>query len=72
MRSQPADWDAGAVRLRRLMAACAPDKETDVLYILEGEATFAFGGTMVGRKTTRPERLGTDVTGGETHHVAKR
>jgi mannose-6-phosphate isomerase-like protein (cupin superfamily) len=48
------------------------DKETDVLYILEGEATFVFGGQMVGGKTTRPNQwLGTDITGGETHHVVK-
>src|SRR5262249_56733361 len=48
------------------------DKETDVLYILEGEATFVFGGTMVGGKLARPEQwLGTDITGGETHRVAK-
>ena len=48
------------------------DKETDVLHILEGEATFVFGGTMVGGKTTRPDQwLGTDITGGETHRVVK-
>src|SRR5262245_15390190 len=48
------------------------DKETDVLYILEGEATFVFGGAMVGGKLSRPEQwLGTDITGGETHKVAK-
>ena len=48
------------------------DKETDVLHVLEGEATFVFGGTMVGGKTTRPDQwLGTDITGGETHHIAK-
>lgn len=48
------------------------DKETDVLYILEGEATFVFGGKMVGGKTTRPAQwLGTDITGGESHQVAK-
>jgi len=48
------------------------DKETDVLYILEGEATFVFGGKMVGGKTTRPDQwLGTDIIGGESHHVAK-
>jgi mannose-6-phosphate isomerase-like protein (cupin superfamily) len=48
------------------------DKETDVLYILEGQATFVFGGTMVGGKTTRPDQwLGTDITGGETHRVGK-
>jgi quercetin dioxygenase-like cupin family protein len=48
------------------------DKETDVLYILDGEATFVFGGKMVGGKTTRPDQwLGTDITGGETHRVGK-
>lgn len=48
------------------------DRETDVLYILEGEATFVYGGKMVGGKTSRPEQwLGTDITGGETHHVGK-
>ena len=48
------------------------DKETDVLYILEGEATFVYGGKMIGGKTSRPEQwLGTDITGGETHHVGK-
>ncbi len=30
------------------------DKETDVLYIIEGEATFVSGGTMVGGKISRP------------------
>jgi len=48
------------------------DKETDVLYIVDGEATFVFGGKMVGGKVTRPGQwLGSDITGGETHQVAK-
>ena len=48
------------------------DKETDVLYILDGEATFVFGGKMVGGKSTQPGQwLGTDITGGQTRHVAK-
>jgi mannose-6-phosphate isomerase-like protein (cupin superfamily) len=48
------------------------DKETDVIHILEGDATFVFGGTMVGGKIARPDQwLGTDITGGETHRVAK-
>ena len=48
------------------------DKETDVLYILEGEATLVTGGKMVGGKTTRPGQwLGSDITGGETRHIAK-
>jgi mannose-6-phosphate isomerase-like protein (cupin superfamily) len=48
------------------------DKETDVLYVVDGEATFVFGGKMVGGKVTAPEQWqGTDIIGGETHHVAK-
>ena len=48
------------------------DKETDVLYILEGEATLVTGGKMVGGKVSRPGQwLGSDITGGETRHIAK-
>ena len=48
------------------------DKETDVLYIVDGEATFVTGGKMVGGKNTRPGQwLGTDITGGETRHLVK-
>ena len=48
------------------------DTETDVLYIIEGEATVVTGGTMVGGKLTRPgQYLGTDIQGGTTHHLTK-
>jgi len=48
------------------------DKETDILYMLEGEATFVTGGTMVGGKLTRPgQYLGSDIQNGQTHHLAK-
>jgi len=48
------------------------DKETDVLYIIDGEATFAYGGRMVGGKVTRPGQwLGTSIDGGDTHHLGK-
>src|SRR6266404_6365298 len=48
------------------------DKETDVIYVVDGEATFVTGGTMVGGKVTRPgQSLGTDITGGQTHHLTK-
>ena len=43
-----------------------------VLYIIEGEATFVSGGTMVGGKVTRPDQhLGTDIQGGTTQHLTK-
>jgi mannose-6-phosphate isomerase-like protein (cupin superfamily) len=48
------------------------DKETDVLYITEGEATFVSGGTMVGGKVSRPDQhLGTDIQGGTTQKLVK-
>jgi len=48
------------------------EKETDVIYVTDGEATFVTGGTMVGGKsTTAGQWLGTDIQGGETHHLTK-
>jgi len=48
------------------------DKETDVLYVTDGAATFITGGTMVGGKTTTPGQwAGTSIDGGETHHLTK-
>jgi mannose-6-phosphate isomerase-like protein (cupin superfamily) len=48
------------------------EKETDVLYVIEGTATFVTGGTMVGGKTSSPgQMLGDDIKGGETHHLTK-
>src|SRR5262245_1754530 len=47
-------------------------KETDILYITDGEATFVTGGTMVGGKVSAPDQmLGTDITGGQTAKIAK-
>jgi quercetin dioxygenase-like cupin family protein len=48
------------------------DKETDTFYVLDGEATFVTGGTMIGGKVTAPnQQRGTDIRGGEVHHLAK-
>jgi mannose-6-phosphate isomerase-like protein (cupin superfamily) len=48
------------------------EKETDIFHIMEGEATFVTGGTMIGGKASRPNQLlGTDIQGGETHHLTK-
>jgi len=48
------------------------EKETDIFYVTDGEATFVTGGTMVGGKVSRPNQLlGTDIQGGETHHLKK-
>jgi quercetin dioxygenase-like cupin family protein len=48
------------------------DKETDVIYLVEGEATLVTGGTGVGMKSTRPgQHMGSDIKDGETHHLTK-
>ena len=48
------------------------DKETDIFYVTDGEATFITGGTMVGGKMTKAGQwLGTDIQGGEVHHLTK-
>jgi quercetin dioxygenase-like cupin family protein len=48
------------------------DKETDILYVIDGEATFVTGGTPVGLRSTRPgQSLANEVKGGETHHLTK-
>jgi mannose-6-phosphate isomerase-like protein (cupin superfamily) len=48
------------------------DKETDIFYIVDGEATFVTGGKMIGGKQTKADQwLGTNIEGGETHHLAK-
>lgn len=48
------------------------DKETDVIYVVEGTATFVTGGTMVNGKVTKPgQHVGSDIKGGQTHQLTK-
>ena len=48
------------------------DHEMDVIYVVDGTATFVTGGKMVGGKNTRPGQwLGTDLTGGTTQRLVK-
>ena len=48
------------------------DKEMDVIYVVDGTATFVSGGKIVGAKNTRPDQwLGTDITGGTTQKLVK-
>jgi mannose-6-phosphate isomerase-like protein (cupin superfamily) len=48
------------------------DKETDVIYVIDGGATFVMGGKMVGGKASRPGQwLGTDITEGQTQKLTK-
>lgn len=48
------------------------EKTNHVFIIVEGEATFVTGGTLVGAKTTAPGQIrAASVEGGETHHLTK-
>jgi len=48
------------------------EKETDVIYVVDGHATFVTGGTMVGGKTASPGQLfGTDIRNGQSHSLSK-
>ena len=48
------------------------DTTNHVFIIVEGEATFVTGGTLVDVRDTAPgQRRAPSVTGGEVHHLAK-
>ena len=48
------------------------DKETDIIYILDGAATFVSGGTMIDGAVSRPGQwLGKDIKGGEERRMVK-
>lgn len=48
------------------------DKTNHVFIIVEGEATFVTGGTLVGAKQTAPDQIrASSVQGGQTHHLTK-
>ena len=48
------------------------EKTTDILFVVEGEATYVTGGRMINGKQTQPgEWLGESIEGGEEHHLKK-
>jgi len=47
-------------------------KDTDVIYVLDGTATFITGGTAINAKTTAPDELrGESIQNGQTRQIAK-
>lgn len=48
------------------------EKETDVFYVVDGDATFVTGGEMIGSKVSSPgQRIGTEIKGGQVFHLTK-
>ena len=47
-------------------------RDTDVIHVLEGSATFVTGGSVVEGKSIAAEEIrGASITGGETRTIAK-
>ena len=66
------DFNAAVLRRTGAGQSEVHVKETDIFYIVDGEATFVTGGTMVGGKETRPNQLlGTGIDGGQVHQLKK-
>jgi mannose-6-phosphate isomerase-like protein (cupin superfamily) len=67
--------DPGLIVLanRREAAGVEYHEHTNHIFIMvDGEATFITGGTMVGAKRTSPEQMtATSIEGGETFHLSK-
>lgn len=47
-------------------------RDTDVIYVLDGSATFVTGGAVVDPKTTDTDEIrGTSIQGGDVHRISK-
>ena len=47
-------------------------RDTDIIYVLDGSATFVTGGMLVGGKTTAPDEIrGAAIQDGESRRLAK-
>ncbi len=48
------------------------EQDADIIYVLDGSATFVTGGEMVGGKVTGPGEIrGSDIKGGDTRTISK-
>lgn len=66
------DYSASVLRRTAAGQSEIHVKETDIFYIVDGEATFVTGGKMVGGKESRPNQLlGTSIDGGQVHQLKK-
>ena len=73
------DGNGGALNYKihagRRVAPGRPEthlKDTDVIYVLQGAATFVTGGTSLDAKSTAPdELLGSSIKGGDAWHLKK-
>lgn len=61
-----------ASRREQAGAAEIHERDTDTIHVLDGEATFVVGGTVVDGKTTAPDEIrGSSIEGGKTLNLKK-
>lgn len=66
------NYSVGAIHRSSSGAAEMHDKQTDVYYVADGEATFVTGGTLMNDKVVSPgQHQGSGISGGEVHHLSK-
>jgi mannose-6-phosphate isomerase-like protein (cupin superfamily) len=66
------DYSVGALHRSGSGNAELHEKQTDVYYVADGEATLVTGGEMIGSKVVSPgQRQGTGIKGGEVYHLSK-
>jgi glc operon protein GlcG len=47
-------------------------RDTDIIYVLDGSATFVVGGAVVDGRTTAPDEIrGSAIRGGDSRRIAK-
>jgi glc operon protein GlcG len=69
---QGANYQVHASRRVQPGQAEVHTKETDIIYVLEGEATFVTGGKAIDAKQTAPDEFrGSRIEGGETRRLVK-
>jgi mannose-6-phosphate isomerase-like protein (cupin superfamily) len=66
------DYSVGAMVRTAAGASEMHDKQTDVYYVADGEATFVTGGKVIGDKVVSPgQHQGTGIEGGEVRQISK-
>jgi mannose-6-phosphate isomerase-like protein (cupin superfamily) len=66
------DYSVGAMHRSASGNAELHEKQTDVYYVADGEATFVTGGELIGNKVVSPgQRQGSGIKGGEVRHLTK-
>ena len=70
--TETAAYKVHASRREKPGQAEVHERDTDIIYVLDGTATIVTGGSAVGATTTAPdERRGASITGGTTRRLAK-